>query len=142
MAQYCKEYLHSQGYQVSYDDCGKILGAENGNLIAILPGDPNLEAVLLSAHMDTVGGGLAPDQVSVQHGVWSGDGNTPLGADDKAGIAIILAAASRMAQDYPFRPTIQVVFTIAEELGMRGVQCLSHKQLQLGWGLALDLSLI
>lgn len=138
VAEYCRQYLRSQGFQVNVDNCGKRLGAESGNLIASLPGDPNLDTVLLSGHMDTVGGGLVPEGIRVIRGVCSGDGNIPLGADDKVGIAIILATAARMARIRRSRPTLQIIFTIAEELGMQGIRCLSSLHLKKAVGLTLD----
>lgn len=54
------------------------------------------------------------------HDIVTASGLTLLGADDKAGIAVIMAAAHRLlASDAP-RPTIRIAFTPDEEIG-RGV---------------------
>src|SRR5215467_8284272 len=58
-----------------------------GNLIATLPGAG--KPLLLNAHMDRVPPGLGHRPI-LRDGVLYSDGTTNLGADDTAGIAIIL----------------------------------------------------
>src|SRR5579859_3440168 len=64
-----------------------------GNLIALIPGDPAKRdaepPLLLNAHLDRVPPGLAHTPV-IADGVMRSDETTNLGADDSAGIAIIL----------------------------------------------------
>lgn len=54
----------------------------------------------------------------VGHDIVSGSGDTLLGADDKAGIAAIMAAVSHLAEhpELP-RPTLRIAFTPDEEIG-------------------------
>ena len=70
---------------------------------------------------------LDPDElpalaVRVGHDIVTSDGTTLLGADDKAGIAEIMAAVAYLAR-HPERPraTIRVAFTVDEEVG-RGAE--------------------
>ena len=70
---------------------------------------------------------LDPEQLPalaerVGHDIVTSDGTTLLGADDKAGIAEIMAAVAYLARnpDRP-RPTIRVAFTVDEEVG-RGAE--------------------
>jgi tripeptide aminopeptidase len=70
---------------------------------------------------------LDPDElpalaVRVGHDIVTSDGTTLLGADDKAGIAEIMAAVAFLAR-HPERPrtTIRVAFTVDEEVG-RGAE--------------------
>ena len=49
------------------------------------------------------------------------DGTTLLGADDKAGIAEIMAAVAYLAAPGPPRAPIRVAFTVDEEVG-RGAE--------------------
>src|SRR5579859_1904842 len=58
-----------------------------GNLIATLPGEG--KPLLLNAHMDRVPPGLGHRPI-LRDGVLYSDGTTNLGADDAAGIVIIL----------------------------------------------------
>jgi tripeptide aminopeptidase len=79
----------------------------------VLPGDPRqvLDPAALPA--------LA---VRVGHDIVTSDGTTLLGADDKAGIAEIMAAVAYLAS-HPERPrtTLRVAFTVDEEVG-RGAE--------------------
>lgn len=65
-------------------------------------------------------------------------GNTLLGADDKAGIAIIMDLVHHLSQnpDIP-HPTIRVLFTPDEEVG-RGVDHLDMEKLNADFGYTLD----
>ena len=78
-----------------------------------LPGDPR--QVLDPAVLPALG-------ARVGHDVVTSDGTTLLGADDKAGIAEIMAAVAYLART-PERPraTIRVAFTVDEEVG-RGAE--------------------
>jgi tripeptide aminopeptidase len=51
------------------------------------------------------------------HDIVTSDGTTLLGADDKAGVAIIVAAAHRLLQDDAPRATARIAFTVDEEVG-------------------------
>jgi len=90
---------------------------EAGNLIATLPGEG--KPVLLNAHMDRVPPGLGHQPV-LRDGVLYSDGTTNLGADDAAGIAIILEILTRLTQQQLPYPPLVVVFTVQEEVGMSG----------------------
>ncbi len=78
-----------------------------------LPGDPRqvLDPEQLPALAERVG-----------HDVVTSDGTTLLGADDKAGIAEIMAAVAYLAR-HPERPraSVRVAFTVDEEVG-RGAE--------------------
>jgi tripeptide aminopeptidase len=53
----------------------------------------------------------------VGHDIVTSDGTTLLGADDKAGIAEIVAAAAYLARDTAPRAALRVAFTVDEEVG-------------------------
>jgi len=76
--------------------------------------------VALCAHLDTVPLDGAP-QVVVEGGVVRSDGRTILGADDKAAVAVLLALARDLAAAPPPCP-VELVFTVAEEVGLRGAK--------------------
>lgn len=74
------------------------------NIIGYLPGsDPNLPAVAMMAHHDTVWG-------------------SPGAADDTAGVASILEAARAIRNSGQTRRSIYVIFTDGEELGLSGAK--------------------
>ncbi len=74
----------------------------------VLPGDPHqvLDPAELPELAERVG-----------HDLVTSDGRTLLGADDKAGVAEIMAAVARLARDDGPRATARVVFTVDEEVG-------------------------
>ena len=74
----------------------------------VLPGDPS--QVLDPSDMP----GLAD---KLGHDLVTSDGTTLLGADDKAGVAIIVAAANRLLRDDRPRATARIGFTVDEEVG-------------------------
>lgn len=138
VAAFCKARLESLGFTVKVDGAGEALGGQTGNLIATLPGRADLPKVLLAAHMDTVqpGRGVQP-KIDEDGVVWS-DGTTVLGADDKAGVCAIFAALEHIQQEKLPHGQIQVVLTIAEEIGLQGAKQLNQDDLDAHFGLSLD----
>ncbi|MDY0289038.1 MAG: M20/M25/M40 family metallo-hydrolase [Sphaerochaeta sp.] len=91
---------------------------EAGNLYAYLPGTG--PAILLSAHMDTVP--LAFDvEPLVEDGRVHTGGKTALGADDKAAIAAILTVLEEIKSEGLAHPTLVILFSVREELGLQGI---------------------
>src|SRR5713226_5810009 len=88
-----------------------------GNLVGTLPGDG--QPLLLNAHMDRVPPGLGHQPV-LRDGVLYSDGTTNLGADDAAGIAIILEVVQRTLEQQLPHPPLVLVFTVQEEAGLCG----------------------
>ncbi len=74
----------------------------------------------------------------VGHDIVTSDGTTLLGADDKAGIAIIMGAVSSLSRD-PSRKhgTIKIVFTPDEEVG-KGTEALDIAALKSDYGFTVD----
>ena len=105
------------------------------NLVARWPGQG--QPVILAAHMDTVmpGRGIQP---VVKDGIVRSDGSTILGADDKAGIAVILETLAVLAETGQPHPPIEVVITVQEETGLNGARALDRTRLQSRLGISLD----
>jgi tripeptide aminopeptidase len=71
-------------------------------------------------------------------GRWQSDGNTILGADDRAGVAAILEVLS-VAREKGFRhPPLEVVLTVSEEVGLAGAKKLDYSLITAKRGLCLD----
>jgi len=106
-----------------------------GNMIARLPakGCENKEPVLLSCHSDTVKPGVGIEPI-IKDGVIRSQGETILGADDKAGIAEMLEAL-RIAE---VRPPVEVAISRQEEVGLLGVKNLDYSKLSSKKGFLLD----
>ena len=110
--QYLEQHLSTLGLSTQIDDAG--------NLIATLTGKSTDEqTLLLNAHMDRVPPGLGHQPI-VRDGVLYSDGTTNLGADDAAGIVIILEVVRRIVEQKLPHPPLLVVFTVQEEAGMCG----------------------
>lgn len=107
------------------------------NVVGWLDGVADAEPVILSAHLDTVepGRNVKP---RLENGLIRSDGTTVLGADDKAGVAVILEAiqASREA-GRSMRP-VEAVFTVGEEVGLRGARALNISALRSKMAVVLD----
>src|SRR6266581_3392155 len=88
-----------------------------GNLICTFPGEG--KPLLLNAHMDRVPPGLGHRPV-LRDGILYSDGSSNLGADDAAGIAIILEVLARVVELHLAHPPIVAVFTVQEEAGLCG----------------------
>ncbi|WP_262268537.1 peptidase T [Microvirga yunnanensis] len=74
----------------------------------------------------------------IGHDIVTSDGTTLLGADDKAGIAEIMAAAEFLINNPDVRHgTIRILFTTDEEIG-RGVDKVDLKKLGADFGYTLD----
>ncbi|MDO4568284.1 MAG: M20/M25/M40 family metallo-hydrolase [Clostridia bacterium] len=109
--------LRELGMEVRRDGCGSEFGSNGFNIYARMDGrgDP----LLFCAHMDTVAPGKGINPV-VEDGVIRSDGSTVLGADDKSGVAAIMEALASLADSGDEHRTVEVLFTISEEVGLLG----------------------
>jgi tripeptide aminopeptidase len=129
--------LQGLGLEVFEDDSATAARAGAGNVIARLPGASD-EWVMFCAHMDTVpeGGKI---EVALEDGVFRSKGDTILGADNKAAVAVLMELAARhVAADGAPRCGIELVFTVAEEDGLRGAKELDTDALRARRGFVLD----
>lgn len=96
-----------------------------GNLIVRVPAQPLARdtepPILLNAHMDRVPPGLAHRPVLVD-GILRSDGTTNLGADDSAGIAILLHTRDELRARHLEHPPLLLLFTVGEEVGLIGAK--------------------
>lgn len=132
-----QDILVKMGAEIYVDKAGEKVGSNTGNLIARFKGNRNAPALMLNAHMDTVkpGEGVAPQ---LKNGVFTSEGDTILGSDDKSGVAILVEAIRTVLEkDLPHSP-IEVVFTICEEIGLLGAKNLEIDRLTAPFGYALD----
>jgi tripeptide aminopeptidase len=106
-----------------------------GNLIATLQGDG--KPLLLNAHMDRVPPGRGHRPI-LRDGVLFSDGTTNLGADDAAGIAIILEVLTLVVQEQLPHPPLVVVFTVQEEVGMSGAAAFDPSPWNVTDGIVFD----
>jgi tripeptide aminopeptidase len=98
------------------------LPGEVGNLILQLPGTVRAPRRLLMAHMDTVPVCAGAKPVRRGNVVHSADPSTGLGADDRAGVAVVLGAAlDVLVRELP-HPPLTFLWAIQEEVGLHGAR--------------------
>ncbi len=125
------EYLHKTFSEMGADS----VIDSYGNLVARFPekGCSGKDPILLSCHADTVmpGQGIKP---VLKDGVIRSEGDTILGADDKAGIAEMLEAL-RIAEVHP---PVEVAISRQEEVGLLGVKNMDFGRITAKIGFLLD----
>lgn len=137
LCNHIKNMLESMGAQTFVDSAGEKSGSNTGNLIAKFEGNTQAPPLLLNAHMDTVEPGRGITAV-FKDDVFTSDGTTILGADDKSAIAIILETVRIIQEnDLPYGP-LELVFTICEEIGLLGAKHLDFSRITATYGFALD----
>ena len=129
--------LEELGFETYTDKAGEKIGSNGNNVYCFIPGNMESETMLFSAHMDTVtpGNGIIP---YVDGDYIKSKGNTILGGDDKSGIAAIIEALRSIKENnLPHRP-MEIVFTICEEGGLKGVKEVEFSKLKAKKGIILD----
>jgi len=127
--------LRGMGVSVEEDGAAAESGAECGNLLARIPGRAE-RTILLCAHLDTVpeSGAIEP---LLDDGGWVSAGDTILGADNKAAVAVILELARRCAvEGSPV--TLELLFTVSEENALAGAKAFDVTSLRSDWGYVFD----
>jgi tripeptide aminopeptidase len=127
--------LRALGLEVEEDDAAGPAEAGAGNLLARVPGERD-EFVMFCAHIDTV-----PHRGRVEvvndEGVFRSAGETILGADNKAAVAVFMELARRAVEER--RPVgVELLFTVAEEQGLRGAKAFDIAKLRAPIGYVLD----
>jgi tripeptide aminopeptidase len=129
--------LRALGLDVNEDDSGAAVGSDAGNLLVRIPGR-STASVLLCAHMDTVPL-AAPVEPVLADGRWENANDGILGADNKTAIAVILELARRaVAAGEPPPVGIELLFTVCEEVSLRGSREFDISRLKSAFGYVFD----
>jgi tripeptide aminopeptidase len=129
--------LRGLGIEVEEDDAASPARAGAGNLIARVPGrDGSEKWVSFVAHLDTVPHS-EPIRVVEDGGVFRSAGDTILGADNKAAVTVVAELGARLAEE-PGPVGVELVFTVAEEQGLRGASALDTERLRAPFGFVMD----
>jgi tripeptide aminopeptidase len=133
VAERLERELRALGLEVRNDRSGP---EGTGNLVAVLPGDRGMP-LALSAHLDTVepGRGIQP---RIEAGVVRSDGTTVLGADCKAGLAIIVEAVRVVLERRLPHGRLELLLTYGEERGHAGAKTLDLEGLRARLAVVLD----
>jgi tripeptide aminopeptidase len=127
--------LRALGLEVSEDDAADAAEAGAGNIVARLPGRSD-RWLMFCAHIDTVPH-RGQIEVVEDEGIFRSAGETILGADNKAAVAVFIELVARHAQEPP--PVgIELLLTVAEEQGLRGAKAFDTGALHADLGFVLD----
>ncbi|HHC25145.1 MAG TPA: M20/M25/M40 family metallo-hydrolase [Desulfobacterales bacterium] len=132
-----RKILESWGAETFTDNAGDKVGGNTGNLIAKFKGNTPAPPLLLNAHLDTVEPGRGINPI-LKDGVFTSDGTTILGADDKSAIAILLETMEVIRENKLPHGPIELVFTVCEEIGLAGAKNLDYSLITAKYGYALD----
>jgi tripeptide aminopeptidase len=127
--------LRAMGVEAEEDGAAEAAGAGAGNLLARIPGRSE-RSILLCAHLDTVEQ-TAPIEPAVVEDGWENANDGILGADNKAALAVMLELARRIiVEGSPVG--VELLFTVAEENGLRGALAFDAGKLRSEFGYVFD----
>ncbi len=138
VAQYVKCVLQELQIEVWEDNAASKIGGNSNNILARIPATVSgAPAIFLSAHLDTVEPttGL---EIKDENGILSSNSDTILGADDKAGMAPIIEAIRCVLEHKIPHGEIVLLFSCAEEIGLKGADAIDLDALNLDFGFVLD----
>lgn len=139
IASYLKALFQSFHVHVIEDDTAKRTGHGAGNIICTIEENtPGVTPIYFTAHMDTVKHGVNVNPHVNELGYIVTDGTSILGADDKAGIAVLIETLLYLQEHQMKHGKIQFVFTVGEEAGLVGAQALKARLIEAKYGYALD----
>ena len=139
-ADFIKAKLNDLGISYREDTAGEIFGGSQGNILGYYPGTlDSVPPILFSSHMDTIEptSGIS---TKIEDGIIRSSGNTILGADDRAGVAIVLTVLETIIKNKITTGPIYLAFTVAEEIGMYGAKNLTDIDPELKTGFVFDSS--
>ncbi|MFD2704339.1 M20/M25/M40 family metallo-hydrolase [Salibacterium lacus] len=140
IAGHLKQRFESLGCIVEEDGAAGVTGHGAGNLICTWPAEKihaEADMIYFTSHMDTVTPGQNVQPV-LEDGVMKSDGTTVLGADDKAGLAVMLETIRSIQEENKPHGPVQFVITVGEESGLKGAKALDTSLLRAKMGYALD----
>jgi tripeptide aminopeptidase len=124
--------------EIYIDNAGKKLNGNSGNLIIKFKGTKSkVKSLMISAHLDTVKPGINI-KPTIKNNFVVTDKKTILGADDKVSITAIYHALNNIISQKSDYPPLEIVFTIAEEIGLLGAKNLDYKKIKSKFAYVFD----
>ena len=132
-------YLRELGLDPSEDDAGAAIGSDMGNIHVVLPPTDGEDGtpIFLNAHLDTVPP-TAPIDPELRNGIVVNRHDTILGADNKAAVAVMLAAVADLVRSGRPHAGVELVLTPMEEVGLRGAKAFDTSRLRATVGYCYD----
>jgi tripeptide aminopeptidase len=126
--------LEKMGY--SPREIGRPARSEAGNLVVEIQGKGKT-CLMVNAHVDTVSPGKGIEPIE-KNGYIVPKGKTILGADNKAGVAVMLETLKVLKEKKIAHPHLLFIFTVAEEVGLSGAKSLPGKTIRADCAVVLD----
>jgi tripeptide aminopeptidase len=132
-------YLRDLGLDPTEDDAGAEIGSDMGNIHVALPPTDGEDGtpIFLNAHLDTVPP-TGPIDPEVRNGIVVNRHDTILGADNKAAVAVMLAAVAGLVRSGRPHAGVELVLTPMEEVGLRGAKAFDTSRLRARVGYCYD----
>jgi len=132
-------FLRDLGLDPTEDDAGAAIGSDMGNIHVALPptGGEDGTPIFLNAHLDTVPP-TAPIDPELRNGIVVNRHDTILGADNKAAVAVMLAAVADIVRRGRPHAGVELVLTPMEEVGLRGAKAFDTSLLRAAVGYCYD----
>lgn len=119
---------------------GAYYGGDTGNIFAVLDGELEGDPVIFCAHMDVVEPWSGKKSVLEKDGTIHSAGDTVLGADDISGIHETLYCVQLVLDSGKPHKKIEILFTIGEELYVKGSDVFDYSKVTAKQAYVLDLS--
>jgi len=132
-----KEYISDLGGDIKEDNAKEKLNTKADNLFGWFNGSVDLPPIMLCAHMDTVEPCRGIEPV-FKNGIFTSKGDTVLGADDKAAVAVIIEVLNVIKDNNLAVCPIDAVFTVFEEGGLKGAKVLDESLIRADFGYIPD----
>jgi tripeptide aminopeptidase len=124
--------------EILEDDSAGATGSDTGNLVVRIGGRDGIRPPFFcNCHLDTVEP-CAGVKVRRIGDTFTSTGPTVLGADDKAGIAMLIEMARCLKDEGRLQVPLEFVFTTCEEIGLLGAKRFDFSLLRASSGYALD----
>jgi tripeptide aminopeptidase len=132
-------YLTDLGLEWDEDDAAARLEGDTGNIYCRIPATSQSGTpIFLCAHTDTVPPERAIEPVVGEDGVVRNAAGTILGSDNKAAAVVLLEAAKRILDEGRQHAGIELLFTVQEEVSLRGAEAFDHTRLVARTGFVYD----
>jgi len=136
---FIKRFLHEHGFGYYEDHAHHHFQGNAGNLICKVRGNASTSfRLLLAAHVDTVSPSC--QQPVIEKGKIRSSDDRILGADDRAGVLVLLQILKRIAENQLRHPDLEIVFLVAEEVGLLGSKYLDYGKISADFGVNFDSS--
>lgn len=126
------DLLSIEGVSVQKDAYGNVYGALRAT-------DPSKAPLMMTGHMDVVGDASPVVIKTTPDGYYETDKTRPLGADDKAGVAAVIALVKKLSAAQNVRHGgIEFLFTRDEEQNLTGAKHVDYTRFKSDYAVVLD----